>query len=112
MQIKAVLEALVAEADDSRAGVVGAALGLEDGEDVRVYSLGIIPVGLLLGLFRLPDFVVQELLLQGQRAVCGDRCLDLAERLESELRVFITKRSLRASAPRACALSAPPSNTT
>lgn len=49
MEVEAVLEALVAETDDGGAGVVGAALGFEDGEDVWVHALGVIALRLALG---------------------------------------------------------------
>ena len=63
MEVEAVLETLVAETDDGGAGVVGAALSFENGEDVRVESLGVITLRLLFREAGLPDFVFQELFL-------------------------------------------------
>ena len=63
MEVEAVLETLVAETDDGGAGVIGAALSFEDGEDVRVESLGVITLRLLFREAGLPDFVFQELFL-------------------------------------------------
>lgn len=49
MEVEAVLEALVAEAEDGGADVVGAALGFEDGEDVRVDALSVTALRMALG---------------------------------------------------------------
>ncbi len=89
VEVDAVLEALVAQADHAGAGVVGAALGLQHREDVRVDALGIVALGLLLRERRLFQLGGEKRFLFGERAVGGKRGLHFAEGDQGRLGILV-----------------------
>ena len=89
MEVEAVLEALVAQSYYRGAGVGGAALGFEDGENVGVDALCVISLGLAFSKRCLQDLAFQECFLFFQRAVGSEVCLNFLESKQSKLGVFV-----------------------
>ena len=80
VEVEAVLDALVAEADESAAGIDGAALGFEDFEDAGAGdSEAEVAFGLFLGEGGLFDFLEEEALLLSEGAVGLEGGFDFAE---------------------------------
>ena len=95
VEIDAVLQPFVAQPDQARAGVGGAALGLEDAEDIVVDTVGVVAGGLLFSQRGLLDLLDQEGLLLGERRIGTERRLNLAEGLERKLGVAVEQRLVR-----------------
>ena len=88
VEVDAVLEALVFEADEGDAGVLGAALGFKVFEERgSIDAEGDVGEGAFFSEFGLFDFFFEEVLLLGEGAVGVDGGLDFKEGEEGRLGV-------------------------